>query len=61
VGAATFAGLLVERLGRIPLVGERFRVATLDVDVVSATPARIERMVVRRRTPAAVPLDRESA
>lgn len=59
--ATSFAGLLVERLGRIPRVGERFRIATLDIDVVGATPARIERMVVRRRTPAAVPLDPESS
>lgn len=57
--ATTFAGLLVERLGRIPRVGERFRLGSLDVDVVAATPARIERLVVRPRTPAAVPLDRE--
>lgn len=59
--ATSFAGLLVERLGRIPRVGERFRIATLDIDVVAATPARVERMVVRRRTPAAVPLDPESS
>jgi CBS domain containing-hemolysin-like protein len=57
--ATSFAGLIVERLGRIPRVGERFRVAGLDVDVLAASPARIERMVVRPRTPAAVPLDRE--
>lgn len=61
VGATTFAGLLVERLGRIPQVGERFRVAGLDVDVVAATPSRVERLVVRPRTPAPVPLDRERA
>jgi hypothetical protein len=42
-------------------VGERFRVASLDIDVVAASPARVERLVIRRRTPAAVPLDRESA
>jgi putative hemolysin len=59
--ATSFAGLLVERLGRIPRVGERFRVAGLDVDVLGATPARIERLVVRPRTPAAIPLDREQS
>jgi CBS domain containing-hemolysin-like protein len=48
-------------LGRIPRVGERFRVAGLDVDVLGATPARIERLVVRPRTPAAIPLDREQS
>jgi putative hemolysin len=57
--ASTFAGLLVERLGRIPRVGERFRIGGLDVDVIAASPARVERLVVRLRTPAAVPLDRE--
>ncbi len=59
--AVSFAGLIIERLGRIPRVGERFRLGGLDVDVVAATPARVERLVVRRRTPAAVPLDRERA
>jgi CBS domain containing-hemolysin-like protein len=59
--ASSFAGVLVERLGRIPRVGERFRIAGLDVDVLAATPARIDRMVIRPRTPAAVPLDREPA
>lgn len=58
-GAVTFAGLLVARLGRIPRVGDRFRVAGLDVDVVAATPARVERLLLRRRTPAAVPIDRD--
>lgn len=61
VEAATFAGVLVERLGRIPVAGERFRLAGLDVDVVSATAVRIDRMVVRRGTPAPFPLDREGA
>lgn len=61
VGATSFAGMLVERLGRIPVVGERFRIGHLDVDVVAATPVRVERLLVRPRTPAAVPLDRESA
>ena len=59
--SVSFAGLLVERLGRIPRVGERFRIAGLDIDIVGASDTRIERMVVRPRTPAAVPLDRESA
>jgi CBS domain containing-hemolysin-like protein len=59
--ATSFAGLLVERLGRIPRVGERFRVAGLDVDITKASPARIEQMVVRPRTPAAVPLDGDGA
>ncbi|HRP08351.1 MAG TPA: transporter associated domain-containing protein, partial [Gemmatimonadales bacterium] len=60
-GAASFAGLLVERIGRIPSVGERFRISGLDIDVIEATPVRIRKMVVRPRTPAAVPIDREGA
>lgn len=59
--ATSFAGLLVERLGRIPRIGERFRIAGLDVDVLAANPSRIERLIIRPRTPAAVPLDREQA
>jgi CBS domain containing-hemolysin-like protein len=58
--ATSFAGVLVERLGRIPRVSERFRIAGLDVDVVAANPSRIERMIVRPRTPAAIPLEREA-
>lgn len=58
--AATFAGLLVERLGRIPIAGERFRLAGLDIDVVGATAVRIDRLVLRRGTPSPVPLDREA-
>ncbi len=50
-GALTIGGLLVARLGRIPLTGERFRVAGVDLDVVEATPARIERVLIRRGTP----------
>lgn len=56
--AATFAGLLVERLGRIPVAGERFRLAGLDVDVVTATAVRIDRLVLRRGTPVPLELDR---
>ncbi len=57
--STSFAGLLVERLGRIPLPGERFRFAGLDVDVTVATAVRIERLVVRRGTPPAIRLERE--
>lgn len=60
-GAASFAGLLMQRIGRIPAVGERFRMSGLDIDIIAATPVRIQRMVIRPRTPAAVPIDREEA
>jgi CBS domain containing-hemolysin-like protein len=58
--ATSFAGLLVERLGRIPVAGERFRFAGLDVDVIAASGARIDRLVLRRATPVPVPLEREA-
>jgi len=56
----SFAGRLVERLGRIPLTGERFRLDGLDVDVLAATPSRIERLLVRPAVPGRVDLDRDS-
>lgn len=59
VGTATsFAGLLTELAGYIPQVGDRFTVAGLDVDVLAASPARVERLLVRRTFPEAVRLDR---
>ncbi len=54
----SFAGRLVERLGRIPVTGERFRLDDLDVDVLAATPSRIDRLLVRRGVPGRVDLDR---
>ena len=45
--ATTLAGLVTELAGRIPAAGERFLVGGLEVDVLHATPARIERMLVR--------------
>jgi putative hemolysin len=45
--ATSLAGLIVELAGRIPAAGERFVVGGLEVDVLHASPARIERMLVR--------------
>ncbi len=59
--AVSLAGRLVEQVGRIPLAGERFRLGTLEVDVITATPFRVERVIVRRRPPVTVtlgPVDR---
>jgi CBS domain containing-hemolysin-like protein len=56
--AASFGGLLAELIGRIPIPGERFTLRGLDIDVVQASPTRIERLLVRRGTPVAVDLDR---
>jgi CBS domain containing-hemolysin-like protein len=46
-GAATIGGLVAEFAGRIPSSGERFIMGGLEIDIVHATPARIERMLVR--------------
>jgi CBS domain containing-hemolysin-like protein len=47
-GAATLGGLVAELAGRIPSPGERFMLAGLEIDILHASPARIERMLVRR-------------
>lgn len=56
--AASFGGLLAELAGRIPHAGERFTLRGLEVDVVQASPTRIERVLVRRGSPAGSNLDR---
>lgn len=54
--AVSLAGRLVEQLGRIPQAGERFRLGGLEVDVLQASPLRVERLVVRRTAPVTVTL-----
>jgi len=44
---STVGGLLTELAGRIPNAGERFLVRHLEFDVLQATPARVERVLVR--------------
>lgn len=56
--AASFGGLLAELAGRIPRVGDRFAVRGLEVDVVQASPTRVERAIVRRGPATPTPLDR---
>ncbi len=51
--AATFGGRITELAGRIPHPGERFMLSGLVVDVLQASPARIERMLVRLEGPPA--------
>jgi CBS domain containing-hemolysin-like protein len=58
VAAVSFAGLVAELAGRIPMVGERFTVRDLVVDVLQASPTRIEHMLVRRLGAPAIRLDR---
>jgi putative hemolysin len=45
--STTVAGLIVEWAGRIPNPGERFLVRGLELDIIEASPTRIERLVIR--------------
>ena len=56
-GAETMGGLLSTFLGRIPTPGERFEMAGLEFDIVAATPAKVERIAVRRATVAVVRIE----
>jgi CBS domain containing-hemolysin-like protein len=39
-------GVLARALGRVPAVGERFHIAGLEITVVDAEPARVNRVLV---------------
>jgi putative hemolysin len=39
-------GVLARALGRVPMVGERFHLAGLEITIVEAEPARVTRMLV---------------
>jgi CBS domain containing-hemolysin-like protein len=56
--ATTIGGLLVELAGRIPQAGERFILHGLEIDVVQASPNRVERVLIRPGPVTAVPLTR---
>lgn len=56
--AVSFGGLLAELAGRIPRAGDRFMIRGLEVDVIQASPTRVERVLVRRSNAGAVALDR---
>ena len=45
--AQTVGGLLLQALGRIPRVGERFSYQGLEFDVLAASATRVERVAVR--------------
>jgi CBS domain containing-hemolysin-like protein len=49
---STVAGLLAELTGRIPQAGERLLIRGLEVDVVQASPTRVERVIIRLAPPA---------
>jgi putative hemolysin len=44
----SIGGLLVRLIGRIPTLGERFRLGELEVTVVEAEPSRARRLLVQR-------------
>jgi putative hemolysin len=48
VRTTSIGGLIAELAGRIPQAGERFLLAGLEVDVLQATPTRVERVLIRR-------------
>ncbi len=56
--ATTIGGRLVELAGRFPASGERFLLRGLELDVLLASATRVERVLVRRGSPASTPLDR---
>ncbi|MGQ0703679.1 MAG: hemolysin family protein [Gemmatimonadales bacterium] len=58
--AATIGGRLVELAKRFPANGERFLIRGLEIDVLQATPTRVERLLVRRGTPRSTVLDRNA-
>jgi CBS domain containing-hemolysin-like protein len=54
--ATTIGGRVAELAGRIPATGERVVVAGLELDVLRATPTRVERVVIRPAPPPVVRL-----
>lgn len=56
--AGSIGGRLVELAGRFPASGERFLIHGLELDVLLASATRVERVLVRRGSPASTPLDR---
>jgi magnesium and cobalt transporter len=54
--SASIGGLLVELAGRIPGPGERFVMGGLELDVVQASPTRVERILIRTTPPPAIAL-----
>ncbi len=54
--STTLGGLLAEWAGRIPNAGERFLVRGLELDVLQASPTRVERLLIRSGAAAPVTL-----
>jgi CBS domain containing-hemolysin-like protein len=51
-GFETVGGFVLARVGRVPLVGERFETDGLEVDVLEAERRRIHKVRIRRHQPA---------
>jgi putative hemolysin len=49
-GATTIGGLVTMTLGRIPRAGEQIELGTAQIEVLEATPRRVVRVRIRRRT-----------
>jgi putative hemolysin len=54
--SSTVGGRIVEWAGRIPNAGERFLVRGLELDILDASPTRIERLIIRAGGTAAISL-----
>ncbi|HEY7481930.1 MAG TPA: hemolysin family protein [Gemmatimonadales bacterium] len=54
--STTVAGRIVEWAGRIPNPGERFLVRGLELDIIEASPTRIERIIIRAADAPAIAL-----
>jgi len=49
--ASSLGGAVVRALGRIPTLGERFRLGDLELTVIEAEPSRVLRILVQRSAP----------
>jgi CBS domain containing-hemolysin-like protein len=54
--SGTVGGVLARGAGRIPQAGERFVLAGLEFDVLSASPTKVERVAIRRGPAPAIPI-----
>ena len=57
----TIGGRVVDLAGRIPVVGERFSIQGLELDVLGVTPTKIARILIRRGVSPIVALDRATS
>ena len=55
-GASTIGGRVAELAGRIPVSGERLVIRGLELDILQASPTRVERLVIRHHVPTPTPI-----